>query len=155
MISFMLDNSSLIAVLVASAVAFVVCMVLHAMCPFKHWCQEQIQMECNKNKQGCCAKECHEHHGIMGHLCCKLCKFAVVFVQAYGIAFILNRLDVLNNYVDAISVAIFLAVAFVISHMFMAVAKHKRHCLWFVYKTLHVLIGFSVIAAVLVYMASR
>lgn len=155
MISFMLSQSSLIAVLVAAAVGFVVCMILHIFCPFKHWCQEQMQ--CDKNKQGCCNNkdQCHEHHDFIGHVFCKLGKFVVLFVQTYGISYFLQKLDVINNYMDAISVALFIAVAFVISHVFLAVAKHKRHLFWFLHKAVHILIVFSVIAAVLVYMASR
>lgn len=148
MISFMLAHGLLSAVLASAVVGFIVCLILHSFWPCKQYCEKNL--ECEKK-----AKECCDDHGMIAHIFCKIAKFAVLFVQAYGLAFVLDRLNVLSSYADALAVAIFLALTFIISHMFLAVVKHKRSCIWFVAKAVHVILVASAMAAVLVYMVSK
>lgn len=156
MISFMLNQSALIAVAASAAVGFVLCLIMHSFCPCKQCCEKS--MECDKNG-GCCGKNgCEPHHHsseLVAHLCCKIGKFVVLFVQAYGLAFILQRLGVLASYGDSIALALFLGVTFIVSHIFLAVVKHKRSLVWFISKSVHILVVLVAMAAVLVYMASR
>lgn len=160
MISFMLEQSMLLAVLASAVVGFIVCMILHSFCPCKQCCDKS--MECNDMpKKGCCGpNNCGPHNkehccGAVSMVLCKLSKFAVLFVQAYGLAFVMQQLGVLSLYADSIAVALFLGLTFIVSHMFIAVAKHKRSALWFISKSVHVLLVLAIMAAVIVYMASK
>lgn len=155
MISFMLSQGALLAVVASAAVGFIVCLILHSFCPCKQCCEKS--MECER-EGGCCGPNgCHPHQGseVVAHVFCKIGKFAVLFVQAYGLAYVLQRLGVLVSYGDSIAVALFLGITFIISHLFLAVVKHKRNCAWFISKSVHILLVLAVMAAVLVYMASR
>ena len=165
MISFMLQNVSWFAVIAAALAGLVIGMVWHLLfgrfCEkFEHgWCKECEK--CEKDEHQCCTKHGHKHDE---KNCCqsmscmlwhKLGSFAIFFAQAYGLAFILERLDLLSNLQDAIYMAMFLGLTFTISHLYAMVIWHHQSFMHFLFKSAYKLFTLAVMAWVLVYFAQH
>lgn len=150
-------------VLIAAAVGWAICMLARVIFPCHY---EYKSGSCcgspsamggyQENKSQSSGSSCHEHHGLYGFfamLFAKAGKFGILLVQAYGLAFILERFMVLANYRDAIALSLFIALAFVVSHVFNAVLNHHKSLRGFILKAIHILLAFAGMAAIFVYMA--
>lgn len=164
MISFMLQNVTYMSVLIAALVGWGICMLAHVLFPCHHeckagWgcgCMSSSNMGYQDNKNQNCGTCCHDHchHGFLWMIVRKVGKFGILLLQAYGLAFILERFMVLGSYRDAIMLALFIAGVFVVSHVFSAVLNHYKSVRGFILKALHILLAFAGMAAVFVYMAA-
>lgn len=158
MISFMLQNITYLSVLIAALIGWGICILFHVLFP----CHHEYNSCCHsmsggmggqqqQNKYGC-QDHCHGE-GIVHMLISKVGKLGILFVQAYGLAYILERLTVLSEYTDAILAALFVAVAFIVSSIFYAVLHQHKTVRMFVLKSLNILAIYAAMAAYFVYMS--
>jgi hypothetical protein len=83
----------------------------------------------------------------------KAVTYGLFFVQAYGIAFLLERLNLLADYQDAIWLTLFVAVAFWLTQKVACTMWHHKSWYHLACKAVGRFIVLAVIAAVIVYMA--
>lgn len=177
MISFVLVLVSWKALAIAALVAVVIGWVWHSQYVFGRFCQHKHDGCCDK-KQACApGQPCPPNYGAvkqyddMGYpsiekhdYCCRDCNymcmalyklfaFALAFVQAYGIAFLIERFDLLLNYRDAISLTLFVALTFLVTHMIACAVWHKKSWIAAFSKIACRLVIVSAMAAVIVYFA--
>jgi hypothetical protein len=165
MISFMLEQVSWIAVFVAAIVGVGIGLLWHiafgGLCKYDHEC-------CNECER-CCDGHSHKNHNHKSHednhckdchcksleciLWHKLSAFIFYFAQAYGLAYILERLNLLGNLQDAILMALFVGVTLSVSHLYAAGIWHRGGCMHSLCKALYKLFILVVMAWIFVYFA--
>ena len=164
MISFMLHEISWLSVILAALAGLIIGMVWHLLfgrlCDKfeKGWCKECDR--CEKDEHRCCASHGHKHgeDGCRSMFCMlwhKLGAFAIFFAQAYGLAFILENLDLLSDLSDAIYVAIFIGLTFAVSHLYAMVIWHHKSFKHFLFKAVYKLFILSAMAWIFVYFAAH
>lgn len=163
MMSFALLLVSLKTVALAALVGMVVSFVLHHL--HRNFCKHDES--CCNNKQACApGQKCEPGYpSISKHdECCgncsgmcmafyKLAAYALTFVQAYGIAYLLENFELLGNYQDAIWLTLFVAVTFWLSRKACCVMWHRKSWSHFVCKAAGHFIVLASMAAAIVYLA--
>ena len=81
----------------------------------------------------------------------KIGGFLVYFAQAYGLAFVFERMGLLLDMKDALAMALFLGVTFVISCLYGKVVCQKVSFMHFIFKAALKLLILVVMAWILVY----
>ena len=158
MISFMIHQVSWAAVFVAALAGFGIGLVWHMIVAplFYRFDRCKACDRCDKKEQHCCAEHGHDHrhHDFGGMLWYRLGSYAVYFAQAYGLAYFLERLNLLSDLADSIYLALFLGATFVVSQLFCKVLCHHKSIIFFVAKAAYKLFVLAVMAWVFVYWAS-
>lgn len=162
MISFMLLTISLKTVAIAALVGMVVAWVVHY--AHRHLCKHD---SCCNTKQSCApGQKCDQGYPSLEKHdeCCCNCSFAclavykvvaygLAFVQAYGIAYLLERLNLLGDYKDAILLTLFVAIAFWATKKAACVMWHHKSWSHFVCKIILHFIVLAAMAAMIVYLS--
>lgn len=160
MISFMLQNVTLLTVAIAALAGLVMGMVWHLLFGHFHekfeqgWCKECER--CDRDEHQCCARHGHAKGHCHDFACMawyKFGAFVIFFAQAYGLAFVLERLNLLNDLYDALYMALFLGLTFTVSSLYAMVLWHHKSLLHFIFKALYKLAILAVMAWVIVYWA--
>ena len=165
MISFMIEQVSWLSIIAAAAAGVFLTIVWHLLFGrlferFEHgWCRPCEKGE--KEEHRCCATQHVAAHGHKKNECAnmycmlwhKLGLFIIYFAQAYGLAYFLERLKLLNDLSDAIYLSLFIGVVFIISHLYAMVIWHKKSFLHFLFKAALKLFILAIMAWILVYFA--
>jgi hypothetical protein len=163
MISFVLVIVSLKTVAIAALVGMIIGLLWHSRYLFGSCCQQA----CGDKNQACMpGQKCDQGYpSVEKHdTCCNNCNwmcmglykvigFGLAFVQAYGIAFLLERMNVLGDYKDAIALTIFVALTFAVAKMAAKTMWHGKSWTHFAVKVACRLVILSSMAAVIVYLS--
>lgn len=163
MISFVLVLVSLktvaLAALAGMLVGWVLHFVHHRFCKHDHGCcsTKQACAPGQKCEQGYPSVEKHDECCANCNFGClavyKLIAYGLTFVQAYGIAFLLERFELLADYQDAILLTLFIAVTFWLAKKVACTMWHRKSWSHLFCKVVGRFIVLATIAAVIVYLA--